>query len=145
MDATSPNKETATIDAPDAARETPAAGDSGVLYSRFPLPDGATNRDAPPNLDIVAPHVDADFYRARYPDAAREGTDPAVHYLRQGWREGRQPNPWFDTLFYLQRYPDVASSGMNPLVHYIRHGRADRRDPHPPEDEQEPKPQYANT
>src|SRR5208283_5607090 len=119
-------------------------GDSGVLYSRFPLTHDAADQDDPPNLDIVAPHVDAAFYRARYPDIARDGIDPAIHYLRQGWREARNPNPWFDTLFYLQRNPDVATSGMNPLVHYIRHGRADGRQPRPPESDDEPKPQYAN-
>jgi hypothetical protein len=142
MDATSPSNEAVTIDASDGA--SGAKGDSGILFSRFSLTEEAAGREPPRDLDMVGPHVDAAFYRARYPHIARDGIDPAVHYLRQGWREGRQPNSWFDTLFYLQRYPDVASSGMNPLVHYIRHGRDSGREPHPPEPQDTPKPQYAS-
>ena len=143
MDATSPRKEAATIDASDAAPDF-EGGDGGIVFSRFSPPEGSVERETLPGLEVVAAHVDAAFYRARYPDIARDRIDPAIHYLRQGWREGRQPNPWFDTLFYLQRYPDVASSGMNPLVHYIRHGRQGGREPHPPEAQDTPKPQYAS-
>ncbi|HEY2132634.1 MAG TPA: hypothetical protein VGH36_06630 [Acetobacteraceae bacterium] len=45
--------------------------------------------------------------------------DPALHFLEDGWREGRWPNPYFDTNWYLRENPDVARAGTNPLLHYI--------------------------
>jgi hypothetical protein len=115
-----------------------------ILFSRFALRVAAPPDFSPDDLDIIAPHVDATFYRGLYPDIARQGLDPATHYLCQGWCEGRNPNAWFDSVFYLQRYPDVADSGMNPLLHYIRHGRAEGRDCRPPNREATGEPQYAN-
>ena len=35
-----------------------------------------------------------------------------------GWKEGRDPNAFFDTSIYLSANPDVAASGINPLTHY---------------------------
>jgi SAM-dependent methyltransferase len=73
--------------------------------------------------------LDADWYRARYPDVAASGMDPALHYLRYGAAEGRDPSPGFDTRGYLARYPDVARQALNPLLHYVRHGAAEGRIP----------------
>lgn len=70
---------------------------------------------------------DVQFYLATYPDVARSGKDPALHYVRYGWKERRNPAPWFNTARYLADHPDVAKSGMNPLLHYIKYGRAERR------------------
>jgi hypothetical protein len=33
-----------------------------------------------------------DFYIKTYVDVARSGMNPLLHYLEQGWREGRQPS-----------------------------------------------------
>ena len=65
---------------------------------------------------------DAMFYTSTYPDVTDASIDPALHYLHNGWKEGRNPSKKFDTGFYLSTYPDVQKSGMNPLIHYIRHG-----------------------
>ena len=54
-----------------------------------------------------------------YPDVAKAGTDPVVHYLRHGAREGRNPSPLFDTARYLVKHPDVYEAGINPLVHFL--------------------------
>jgi hypothetical protein len=43
---------------------------------------------------------DAEFYRATYRDVREAGADPIVHFLRAGAREGRMPNPLFDSAFY---------------------------------------------
>ena len=48
---------------------------------------------------------------------------------RSGWREGRNPNAFFDTNYYLASNPDVAASGVNPLVHYDLHGWKEGRLP----------------
>ena len=46
-----------------------------------------------------------------------------------GWKEGRNPNAYFDTLGYLQTYTDVAAAGINPLDHYHLDGWQEHRDP----------------
>jgi hypothetical protein len=83
--------------------------------------------------DLVAGSglFDEKFYLSRNTDVADSGADPLAHYLRQGWRERRNPNPLFDTHWYLETYPDVAQSGVNPLVHYLRFGGFAGRDPSP--------------
>jgi Glycosyltransferase WbsX len=68
---------------------------------------------------------DADEYLLRYPDVAADRVDPLDHYLQTGWREGRDPNPFFETRWYLVTYLDVMSSGVNPLVHYVDFGETD--------------------
>ena len=57
--------------------------------------------------------------------------NPAVHYLRFGAAERRDPHPLFDTDWYLAQNPDVAEAGMNPAVHYLRFGATEGRDPNP--------------
>jgi len=70
---------------------------------------------------------DAAWYLDRYPDVARSGTDPALHYLLHGGRERRDPGPRFSSARYLSLYEDVARAGLNPLLHYLRHGKAEGR------------------
>ncbi|WP_372529365.1 glycosyltransferase [Parvularcula marina] len=74
---------------------------------------------------------DADWYGRQYQDIGSSGIDPALHYLRYGWLEGRQPGPNFDSNQYLRDHDDVASSGMNPLLHYLQHGEKEGRIFHP--------------
>ena len=78
-------------------------------------------------LALLAPHVDAVFYRARNPDVAASGADPVAHYAATGWREGRDPSPWFDSDAYLDANPDIRAAGLNPLLHYLRTGRLEGR------------------
>jgi len=70
---------------------------------------------------------DADWYLEHNPDVAGSGVDPALHYIRHGGNEGRNPGPFFDTSAYLSNNPDVATSGMNALAHYLLHGEAEGR------------------
>lgn len=70
---------------------------------------------------------DREYYLSENIDVARKGGDPVLHYLEYGWKEGRDPNPSFQTSFYLVRNPDVWRSGMNPLLHYIMYGADEHR------------------
>jgi hypothetical protein len=99
--------------APDAAPEPPAA-------------------PCDPVLRLIGPEVDAAFYLAANPDVAAAGIEAADHYWRMGWREGRDPSPWFRTGFYLAANPDVAAAGINPLWHYLVRGREEGRTPREP-------------
>ncbi|CAH2600984.1 Glycosyltransferase [Rhodovastum atsumiense] len=73
--------------------------------------------------------LDAGWYEQRYPEIAGTGTDPVIHFITRGWREGRNPNLYFDTSWYLKQNPDVSRAGLNPLLHYIRRGEAENRLP----------------
>ena len=70
---------------------------------------------------------DREFYLRTYPDVAESGVDPLDHFLKLGWREGRNPSPAFCTNAYLKANQDVAALGLNPLVHYLEHGQAEGR------------------
>jgi ADP-heptose:LPS heptosyltransferase/GT2 family glycosyltransferase len=67
---------------------------------------------------------DAQYYQATYPDVAERNIDPLVHYLEEGAREGRNPNPDFDSRFYLEQCSLRGEEPNNPLLHYIRIGAA---------------------
>lgn len=83
----------------------------------------------PDDLDLLRGEggVDPDWYRETCPDVSDAGVEPALHYLTEGWKEGRDPHPAFSTRGYLEAYPDVAGSGMNPLIHFLKFGRAEGR------------------
>ena len=70
---------------------------------------------------------DIPYYMAANPDVVQQGADPVMHYVLYGWKEGRDPAPWFHTRQYLQNYPDVAKSQMNPFYHYMAYGINEQR------------------
>jgi hypothetical protein len=75
---------------------------------------------------------DDSYYLSDNPDVKKAGVNPLIHYLRQGWREGRQPSTLFDSRYYLLANPDVAACSINPLVHFIMYGCAEGRRALPP-------------
>ena len=70
---------------------------------------------------------DEGWYLAAYPDVAARKADAALHFLRHGAAEGRDPGPRFQTAYYRSAYADVGRHGFNPLVHYLRHGKKEGR------------------
>jgi len=70
---------------------------------------------------------DKDWYASSYPDIQSFKAGGIQHYIRFGWREGRNPSAAFDTKWYLATYPDVARANVNPLVHFIRSGAGEGR------------------
>ena len=80
----------------------------------------------------IRPYFDAKFYLDRYGDVAQSGMDPLDHFLKFGWKEGRDPAPHFSTTFYLEEYNDIREGGINPFVHFCLFGRAEGRAPKPP-------------
>ncbi|TCT05489.1 S8 family serine peptidase [Aquabacter spiritensis] len=75
------------------------------------------------------PMVNEVFYAFRNPDLFAAGVVADVHYADVGWREGLDPNAWFDTTAYLAKNADVAAAGINPLVHFEQNGWWEGRDP----------------
>ena len=76
---------------------------------------------------VISTAVDGTFYRAVHPDLTHARIDPIRHYAENGWREGRDPAPWFSTADYLKAHPDVAKAGWNPLHHYMVRGKREGR------------------
>jgi hypothetical protein len=76
---------------------------------------------------VVAAALDIAFYRAVNADVpARLG--PVTHYCRRGWREGRDPAPWFSVADYLEANPDVRKARVEPFAHYLMRGRWEGRE-----------------
>lgn len=63
------------------------------------------------------------------PDVLASGLEALQHFNAYGWREGRDPNAFFDTADYLAANPDVRAAGVNPLDHYRVSGWREGRDP----------------
>ena len=75
----------------------------------------------------VGSELDRAYYLGANSDVRASGADPVLHYVRQGWREGRKPAAWFDTEYYLATNPDVREAGVNPFWHYLALGRPEGR------------------
>ncbi|MEJ0020097.1 MAG: hypothetical protein WDN25_26830 [Acetobacteraceae bacterium] len=90
-------------------------------------------REPFPDLTLVAPSglIDPNYYLINGADVHEAQLDPAEHFCRYGWREGRKPNIYFDTKWYQQTNPLVARLKIDPVVHYILEGEAAGRRPVP--------------
>ena len=91
-------------------------------------PDSATEGFDEETYELVAQSglFDVAWFCGAY------GADPdsaLTDWCSEGWRQGRQPNLYFDTRWYLTYYRDVAADGGNPVKHYIRHGEHEGRRP----------------
>jgi hypothetical protein len=91
------------------------------LVRRFApyLPDQGELAD----LDLLesSPLMDGAWYLREYPGVAGTGMTPALHYLRRGAREGKNPGPAFDAVSYRARHRDLPADA-NPLLHHLRAG-----------------------
>lgn len=66
---------------------------------------------------------DGAWYLSTYPEVAETGLSPALHYLRHGAAEGKDPGPEFSTKHYLGRHRQLARIGTNPLLNHLRTGQ----------------------
>ena len=64
-----------------------------------------------------SPLFDGAWYLRQYPDVARSGLSPALHYLRHGGVQRRDPGPNFDARAYVKDHPELPRRA-NPLLHY---------------------------
>ena len=87
---------------------------------------GSMFRRRHPDAEKIASWFDTDYYRSCFPKGTAPD-DPVSHYLRVGWKQGRDPTPWFSTRHYLAVHEDVAATGMNPFVHYCLTGSREHR------------------
>ncbi len=67
--------------------------------------------------------LDANWYLTNYPDVRHAKINPAVHYVKYGAAEGRDPGPEFSTMGYLAVHPHIQKAGVNPLVHFEKYNK----------------------
>ena len=67
----------------------------------------------------IRPHFDVAFYLESHPDVRTSGMDPVLHYVKWGWREGRDPHPDFSTSGWIARHPELHATGRNPYLHHL--------------------------
>ncbi|MHC1708676.1 MAG: glycoside hydrolase family 99-like domain-containing protein [Bacteroidales bacterium] len=65
---------------------------------------------------------DSHWYLNQNPDIRLAGIDAWTHYCNYGWKEFRNPNPFFDVKYYLQTYFNKSNHHQEPLSHYLRKG-----------------------
>lgn len=75
----------------------------------------------------ASPLFDGEWYLTKYKDVADAGIDPAIHFVKAGDAELRDPGPDFSTSKYLGAHSDVASAGINALVHFMVYGASEGR------------------
>ena len=80
------------------------------------------SNSAQSTYDSLSGLFNEEWYLERNKDVAKTKANPIKHYLKFGWREGRNPSPDFDTKKYLEERPDIREAGICPLVHYIKFG-----------------------
>ncbi len=71
------------------------------------------------NLNDGDALFDTLFYMRNNLDVFESGADALAHYKASGWKEGRDPNPFFDTDAYAGAHrAEIAKSGMSPLDYF---------------------------
>jgi len=78
---------------------------------------------------VTIDEFDKEYYLSLYSDVRDSGVDPIIHFMKDGWKEGRNPSPNFNTNYYLNKYKDVKDSGINPFIHYMIFGKQEGRIP----------------
>ena len=59
------------------------------------------------------------WYLDQNPDVKAKKIGPAKHYVKYGWKEGRNPSQDFNACEYMKRYPEILQDKTNPIIHYI--------------------------
>ncbi|MCH8474826.1 MAG: glycosyltransferase [Opitutales bacterium] len=97
------------------------------------LPLGLGKNSLRKGLDLILRNnlFDFSYYREKNHEAIPAGTNPLLHYLSSGWREGRDPSPEFSVSSYISRYPDIEKNEIEPFLHYWLWGWKEGRIAHP--------------
>jgi len=109
------------------AKRTPLAdNDCGVIRANSVVPEGCEHL-SPADVNRIREVFDEEYYFRNNPEIQLGIGGVFEHYMKIGWKEGRDPNSTFCTAFYLESHPDIEQSGMNPFIHWVLHGMAEQR------------------
>lgn len=91
---------------------------------------GQSTSDLISEMKLIGPSglFDEDWYISQNQDLRNQYGMGLLHFVTHGAREGRRPNPIFDTSWYREEYLDNDKE-ENPLVNYIREGVQKKRNP----------------
>jgi glycosyltransferase involved in cell wall biosynthesis len=81
--------------------------------------------------NIIKNEFDINYYLSNNNDVREMGVDPIMHFIDNGWKEGRNPNALFSTSYYLENNPDVYQSNQNPFIHFLLFGINEGRESNP--------------
>ena len=72
-------------------------------------------------IEIVksSPMFDAKWYLEQNQDVKAKKIGAAKHYVKWGWKEGRDPSKEFSTKAYLEQYPELLEKNWCPVFHYM--------------------------
>jgi GT2 family glycosyltransferase len=71
---------------------------------------------------------DIDYYLKTYDDVRKADIDPIKHYLRKGWKEGKNPSESFNTNKYLEDNPSIKYKNICPLIDKIMKDKRIKKD-----------------
>ncbi len=102
---------------------------NGQAAGRLALPtwlEDKKHHQTTDEMDIIAKSglFMARWYKLSHTDLWHDTMDPLLHFVRQGAKQNRWPNPFFDTGWYKGTYEDDIGE-MNPLAYYASKGEAD--------------------
>ena len=60
------------------------------------------------------------WYMMENQDLVSGLVSPVHHWVEIGWREERDPGPFFSVSAYLASHPELKETGENPLLHFAR-------------------------
>ena len=63
---------------------------------------------------------DKKYYLENNPDVSEENIDPLCHFLRFGWKEGRNPSESFDINDFRDQNPEAFEEVQNPFMVFIK-------------------------
>lgn len=86
----------------------------------------AAEQNLPNDYELIEESglFDRSFYLRANPDVAEASIDPLAHFCDYGWREGRDPTPYFSLSYYKAISATKDRILGNPFVHYLLQGRA---------------------
>jgi hypothetical protein len=64
---------------------------------------------------------DPAFYLLNNRDVRDADVDPLMHFVTNGWKEGRNPSASFDLKSYIEMNTTIKELGINPLIYYLNH------------------------
>jgi GT2 family glycosyltransferase len=80
-----------------------------------------------PEIDAAITHLfDEAYYLTSNPDVRQATKDGLGHYLLYGWKENRNPSPFFDSAYYKSKNPRLAAD-IFPLAHFRGNGTNDTK------------------
>lgn len=62
---------------------------------------------------------DSEWYLKTYGDVKKLNINPIEHYIKHGYKEGREPNKYFNTKIYTKQHFEIKDTNEIPLIHFI--------------------------